>query len=508
MLLTISAAAGPGLPDATELGFLLHKHPDRAHRFDLPVGTAHVLYPEAGPQRCTVSLLLEVDPIALVRGKRSAPEGFTLGQYVNDRPYAASSLLAVALGRVFRTALAGRCTARPDLAEVPLDLTVQVPALPSDGGAELVRRLFAPLGWQVRATALPLEQWGESRYVDLTLTGTLPLAAALSHLYVLLPVLDGAKHYWVGADEVDKLIRTAGGWLGGHPERELITRRYLAHQGSYVTDAVDRLAALDDAPSAAPSAAGVGAAGVLEEEAEAGPRPLVHQRRAAVLAELHRAGAHRVVDLGCGEGALLRELLIDPGFTAILGVDVSTRSLDRAERRLGLDRLPDSQRARIALTQSSLTYRDERLAGFDAAVLMEVIEHLDPARLVDLERNLFAHTRPGTVIVTTPNAEYNALYPALAAEPGAVRHPDHRFEWTRAQFQAWADGVAAAHGYQVRYAPIGEVDPTHGAPTQLAVFVASNEDRRQIAVSPHSTGEDSDLETITRGGRESGGGDG
>ncbi len=491
MLLSITAAAGPGLADATDLGFLLHKHPDRAHRFDLPVGTAHVVFPTAGPQRCTVCLLLEVDPIALVRGKRSAPEGFTLGQYVNDRPYAASSLLAVALGRVFRTALSGRCTARPDLPDVALDLTVEVPALPSAGGVALVRRLFAPLGWQVQATPLPLEEWGESRYVDLTLTGSVTLAAALSHLYVLLPVLDGAKHYWVGADEVDKLIRTAGGWLGGHPERELITRRYLAHQRSYVTDAVDRLAALDDAPSVP----GGGELEAPEAEDEAVPTPLVHQRRAAVLAELHRAGAHRVVDLGCGEGSLLRELLADPGFTTILGVDVSARSLDRAERRLGLDRLPDSRRSRITLAQSSLTYRDERLMGFDAAVLMEVIEHLDPARLVDLERNLFAHARPGTVIVTTPNAEYNTLYPALAADPGALRHPDHRFEWTRAQFQAWADGVAAAHGYRARHAPIGEVDPTHGAPTQLAVFTAV-EGHREIALFPQVV-ENSDLTAIT-----------
>jgi 3' terminal RNA ribose 2'-O-methyltransferase Hen1 len=480
VFLSVTAEAGPQLPDATALGFLLHKHPDRVHRFDLPVGTAHVFYPEAGPQRCTACLLLEVDPISLVRGKRSAPDGFTLGQYVNDRPYAASSLLAVAVGRVFGTALKGRCTARPDLVQAPLPLTVHLPALPSDGGSDLVRRLFAPLGWQVAAAVLPLDppEWGGSRYVDLTLTGTRTLAAALSHLYVLLPVLDGAKHYWVGVDEVDKLIRTAGGWLAEHPERDLITRRYLAHQRSYVSDAVERLAALDDAPAPSPP-----------EEDEA-PRPLVHRRTAAVVAELTRAGARRVLDLGCGEGGLIRELLTDPAFTEILGVDVSARVLDRAQRRLGLDRLPDSQRARVALAQSSLTYRDMRLAGYDAAVLMEVVEHVDPARLDALERTVFGQAHPATVIVTTPNVEYNARYPALADTPGSLRHRDHRFEWTRDEFRAWADGVAAAHGYRVRCAPVGEVDPELGPPTQLAIFTATSGGRRTGTGSGTGVGDD------------------
>jgi len=129
---TGSAAVEP----ATSLGFLLHKHPGRVQEFDLTVGRAHVFYPEATPQRCTVALLLEVDPVELVRGRRfGAADGFSLAQYVNDRPYAASSMLAVALGRVFRTAMAGRCDARPELAAAPLPLELHVPALPCQGGA-------------------------------------------------------------------------------------------------------------------------------------------------------------------------------------------------------------------------------------------------------------------------------------------------------------------------------------------------------------------------------------
>ncbi|MEN0128885.1 MAG: 3' terminal RNA ribose 2'-O-methyltransferase Hen1 [Brevundimonas sp.] len=450
MLLTVTSTA----PQATDLGFLLHKHPDRVQSFELPVGTAHVFYPEATPERCTAALLLEVDPVALVRGRAS-----TQDQYVNDRPYAASSLLAVALGKVFSTARTGRCATRPDLEGVPLPLTIHVPAVPCAEGADLVERLFAPLGWQVDASVPPLDPqvpaWGDAPYVDLTLVGTMALDAALTHLYVLLPVLDDDKHYWVGADEVDKLVRAGTGWLADHPERELVTRRYLAHQRSYVEDATSRLVALDDveAPLTEPVA-----------------RPsLARARREAVALALRDIGARRVVDLGCGEGALLRELVTDPSFTELVGVDVAARELDRAAR--WVDRLPDQQRTRVTLRQSSATYRDPAIAGFDALVLMEVVEHLDPERLPALESTVFAHARPGAVVVTTPNAEFNVLYERL--QPGGMRHPDHRFEWTRAQLAAWATDVAQRHGYDVAFRDVGPADEVHGPATQLALFTVA-----------------------------------
>jgi 3' terminal RNA ribose 2'-O-methyltransferase Hen1 len=247
VLLTLTTTATTTAEPATDLGYLLHKHPDRAQTFPVAAGSAHVFYPRAEPELCTAALLLEVDPVALVRGRSDA---FTLGQYVNDRPYAAGSMLAVALGAVFSSAMKGRCTARPELPSRAIPLTVHVPTLPCRGGAELVERLFAPLGWRVEAAPVPLDpqipEWGDSRYLDTTLTGELRLADALTHLYVLLPVLDGAKHYWVDADEVDKLLRAGGEWLAAHPERELITKRYLAHRGSYVRAAMERLAEADD----------------------------------------------------------------------------------------------------------------------------------------------------------------------------------------------------------------------------------------------------------------------
>lgn len=459
MLLTVTTTNEP----ASDLGYLLHKHPGRAQAFDVSVGVAHVFYPEATAARCTAALLLEVDPVGLVRGHRGRSGGFALGQYVNDRPYAASSMLAVALKEVFRTALTGRCDARPELAASPLPLQIRVPALPCSGGVELVRRVFEPLGWTVDATAVPLDpafpDWGRSRYVDVHLTGALRLADALNHLYVLLPVLDDTKHYWVSTDEVDKLVRAGGSWLAGHPERLLITRRYLAHQRELTRSALDRLAETDDAePEELDNAV----------EADRADTPLNEQRRAAVLAAIHAANARRVGDFGCGDGVLVRDLLADRTVERVVAVDVSARALQIAARKLRLEQLPDQQRERLQLFQSSLTYRDGRLVGLDAAVLMEVIEHVDPPRLAALERTVFGHAAPGTVIVTTPNVEHNVRFDTLPA--GAMRHRDHRFEWTRQEFRSWAGRVADEHGYLVRFLPVGPDDAEVGPPTQLAVF--------------------------------------
>ena len=461
MLLTITLSA----PDAGDLGYLLHKHPAKAQTFELSVGAAHVFYPHVADTRCTAALLLEVDPVGLVRTKRFGGDPASLGHYVNDRPYASSSMLAVAIGQVFSTAMTGRCDARPALAAAAIPLQLTLTAVPTrraagNGGSSLAARLFEPLGWTVSEQVAPLDpqfpDWGDSRYANLTLTGTIRLADALRQVYVLLPVLDDAKHYWVSDDEVDKLLRAGEGWLPAHPERELITRRYLAHQRSLVADATSRFAGEEVGESADADAPAVT------------PPSLAAARAEAVLAALHDVHAHRVADVGCGEGALLQRLLADAAFTEILGTDVSARALDSAAARLHLSDLAGPQRERIRLVQSSLTYTDERLAGLDAIVLMEVIEHIDLERHDALAEVVFGHARPEAVIVTTPNADYNARYPALAA--GALRHPDHRFEWTRAEFAAWAGGIARRFGFAVEHRAVGDEDAQLGAPTQLALF--------------------------------------
>ncbi|MBT1091309.1 3' terminal RNA ribose 2'-O-methyltransferase Hen1 [Streptomyces chartreusis] len=479
MFLTITTTGTPERP-ATDLGFLLHKHPEKAQRFSTSYGTAHVLYPEADDQRCTAALLLEVDAVALVRrgkgkGRGGAPDA-ALAQYVNDRPYAASSLLAVALSAVFSSAMRGVCNARPERAAEPLPLRIEVPSLPARGGPELVSRLFEPLGWAVTVEPVPLDvqfpEWGDSRYVRLVLESqALTLAEALRHLYVLLPVLDDAKHYWVASDEVDKLLRAGEGWLPDHPEQKLITSRYLSRRWSLTREAMERLELVRLAEADDSEVEDIDNAVEAETEAEEKPTPLAVQRRDAILAALKASGAARVLDLGCGQGQLVQALLKDPAFTEIVGVDVSMRALTIAGRRLKLDRMGERQASRVQLFQSSLAYTDSRLKGYDAAVLSEVVEHLDLPRLPALEYAVFGSARPRTVLVTTPNVEYNVRWESLPA--GHVRHSDHRFEWTREEFRAWARAVAERHGYEVEFVPVGLDDPEVGPPTQMAIFEMS-----------------------------------
>jgi 3' terminal RNA ribose 2'-O-methyltransferase Hen1 len=464
MLFTITTTHTP----ATDLGYLLHKHPARVQTFDLTFGQAHVFYPEAAPERCTAALLLDIDPFGLTRNRRTpVSHDFLLQPYVNDRLYVASSFLSVAIAEVFGTALSGRCQARPELANTRLPLQVRLAVLPCSGGESVLRRLFEPLGYDVRTHRHPLHErvpeWGASEYFTVTLTGTLHLRDLLSHVYALVPVLDDEKHYWVGDDEVAKLLRHGEGWLARHPERELIARRYLKHQRSLTDAALAQLADADDADREATDVQG----GEAEDTVEASIG-LQHQRLEAVLAALHDRGVSRVLDLGCGNGTLVRMLLRDSRITEVVGMDVARRHLDRAADRWRIDEWPPQQRQRLKLIQGSLLYRDTRLVGYDAAVLIEVIEHLEPTRLETFAGGLFGHTRPGVVILTTPNRDYNVQWPRLQA--GGLRHRDHRFEWTRSEFQQWAMRVAQPYGYAVDFSAVGPEAPHLGPPTQMGIF--------------------------------------
>jgi 3' terminal RNA ribose 2'-O-methyltransferase Hen1 len=467
MLLTITTTHRP----ATDLGYLLHKHPERFQSFDLSFGKAHVCYPEVGAERCTACLLLDVDAVGMVRGK-NAGQNSLLAQYVNDRPYTASSFMSVALSQVFGAALQGRCKDRPELAATPIPLTARIDVLPVRGGEPFLRGIFEPLGYEVEAVRYPLDEkfpdWGDSPYFSVTVRKTTTLADLLTHLYVLIPVFDSRKHYFVGDDEMEKLLAKGEGWLAQHPEKDEIARRYLRFQPSLYRMALARLVHEEE-----PTAAEVDGQGPQEKAEEVLEKSLSlnEQRLGAVVAALRASGAKKVLDLGCGAGALLRELLKDRQFDEIVGLDVSIRSLEAAQRRLKLDRLSPAQANRARLIHGSLMYRDRRLEGFDAAAVVEVVEHLDPPRLSAFERVLFEFAKPRTVVCTTPNREYNVMWETLPARQ--FRHPDHRFEWTRQEFQEWSRAVAGRFGYGVRFVPVGPENETLGSPTQMAIFETS-----------------------------------
>jgi 3' terminal RNA ribose 2'-O-methyltransferase Hen1 len=462
VLLTISADIS-----GTDLGYLMHKNPSRSHSFELPFGKAHVFYPELAANRSTVALLVDIDPISLVRGRSQSGGEGALDQYVNDRPYAASSFLTVAISRVLGSALAGRSKERQALADHPIHLTAVLAVVPCRGGERILRRLFEPLGYEIQTEHHPLDrrfpEWGEGPYYTVRLHGRKRLQELLTHLYVLVPVLDAEKHYWVGDAEVEKLLQKGDGWLAEHPERDLIAARYLRYDRKLTRAALARLADEDTLDPDAMETAH------REEELQVEePLRLWEQRIGAILSVLRAVEAKSVIDLGCGEGKLLQALLDDRWFARIVGMDVSWRSLEIAGRRLRLDQMPGTQRSRIELMHGSLMYRDMRLNGFDAAVVAEVIEHLDVPRLATFERAVFEYARPRAILITTPNSEYNAKFATLPA--GHFRHKDHRFEWTRAEFAAWAGTVADRFSYSVKFVPVGADDPLTGTPTQMGVF--------------------------------------
>jgi len=192
---------------------------------------------------------------------------------------------------------------------------------------------------------------------------------------------------------------------------------------------------------------------------------LHEERLDAVVATLLGSGARTVLDLGCGTGGLLRRLVAEEQFSSVVGIDTSAEALRDAESSLLVT--GNCGPTAWSLEHASFTQLDERWAGFDAAAMVETLEHVAPEHLSRVERSVFAVARPGIVVMTTPNREYNELY-GMAKED--FRHADHKFEWSRAKFRAWAENLAARNGYRVMCEDVGRADPLLGSPTQMGVF--------------------------------------
>ena len=458
MLLTITYKG----KNTQELGFLLHKNPDRAQQFELAYGKAYVFYPEISDESTTAALLLDIDPLDLARGKVGSRDG-GLFDYVNDRPYAATSFLSTAMVRIFGTAMNGKCDKRQELADTPLDLTARLASLKDNGDTELAKQLFEPLGYRVTVSRTQLDEkfpeWGSSPYIDLTISGKVKLSELLNHIYVLIPVFDKQKHYYMAEDEIKKLLEHGEGWLADHPQKEKITRRYFTARKSYARRAMDILNENEGVDT-------------VEEEQETPEKevftPLNTQRMETVRDAVLASGAASVIDLGCGECRLTSLLLNEQQIKRVAACDVSVSVLEKAAQRLHLDRMQPARRNKLTLMQASLTYRDKRFEGYDCACVVEVIEHIEPMRIPAFERAVFEFAAPRTVILTTPNREYNANYEHM--EENALRHGDHRFEWTREEFRAWTEHICEKFGYSCEISGIGTNDEKLGTPTQMAVF--------------------------------------
>ncbi len=460
MLLTINYVG----QNTQDLGYLLHKNPSRPQVFTLNYGKAYVFYPEVSNTSTTAALLLDIDPLELARGKSGqAPSG--LFDYVNDRPYVCSSFMSGAIAKVFGTAMSGRSKEKQELADTPLPLTAKITMLSAQNQG-MITEIFEPLGYSVGIETFQNDdkfaRWGESKYVNLTLSGNVRLRDLLNHLYVLIPVFDTQKHYFISSEEIGKLLSHGEGWLREHPRREYITSRYLNRRRGFINKA---LAQLTDGESAADECE---LPDVGEGFFPSRKTSLNQTRLRAVTDEVLASGAASVIDMGCGEGSLTRMLIREKQLRKVAAFDVSFTVLERAKSNLKIDSLHESLQDKLELFQSSLVYRDSRFEGYDCACVVEVIEHLDASRLTAFSRVLFEFSKPKTAILTTPNVEYNTNYTNMSEN--SLRHSDHRFEWSRAQFAEWASSVCEKYGYTVTIKEIGDNDEKTGAPTQMGVF--------------------------------------
>lgn len=454
MLLTITYTGH----NTQDLGYLLHKNPYRPQEFNLNSGMAYVFYPEVSDEKTTMALLLDINSIDLAKGKQGSKEG-GLFDYVNDRPYTASSFLSTAITRIFNTAMNGKCEKKQELADSPLDLTANIFSI--HGTEDFARKIFEPLGYTVKTTKNILDEkfqeWGESPYINLEISGKVRLSDLLNHVYVLIPVFDKQKHYFISEDEIDKLLSHGGEWLAGHPAKNEIIYRYFLMKRSYAHRTIDRLTESEP----------------IEEITDEEPKDekkisLNAQRLETIKNAVLASGAESVIDLGCGECRLTKILLEQKQIKKVTAIDVSAHELEKAKSRLHYDTMNEHKRNKLTLMQASLTYRDNRFSGYDCACVIEVIEHIEPLRLPAFERNIFEFAVPKTVIITTPNREYNENYEFI--QSGQLRHNDHRFEWTREEFKKWADYICQKFGYTVTISGIGEDDGIHGTPTQMGIF--------------------------------------
>jgi len=455
MLLTITYTG----QNTQDLGYLLHKNPSRPQEFTLNCGKAYVFYPEVSDTSTTAALLLDIDPIDLARGKVGSTEG-GLFDYVNDRPYVCSSFMSTAISKVFGTAMSGRSKENQDLADTPLNLTAKIHMLAAQN-QNMIPEIFGPLGYTAKVETFDNDnkfpRWGQSKYVNLTLTGTVRLRDLLNHLYTLIPVFDTQKHYYISSEEIEKLLSHGEGWLKEHPKCEYITSRYLNRRRSLINKA---LARLSDEPETDET----------EQTESKEKKPNLNQTRLrAVLDEVLASGAKSVIDMGCGEGNLTRLLIREKQLTKVAAFDVSFTALERAKDKMKIDRLHEALQNKLELFQGSLTYRDKRFEGFNCACVVEVIEHMDESRISAFARILFEFSRPRTVILTTPNVEYNINYEHM--KENSLRHGDHRFEWNRRQFTEWSQGICDKYGYEVEIKEIGGSDDENGTPTQMGVFM-------------------------------------
>ena len=468
----ILKASGEG---ADIVSHLLSKNPNNVYdRTDKGV-RVRMVYTTATERETEVLMHAEPDPVDLVRG---TPDGYDITQYINDREFVTSSLFCSYIRSALGTALNGKPKeAYARWVGHPFDMELSFGPVASDLPDRAIEELFSPLGYAVTLERDELtytfDLKKKSTVRRIILRGQVTVQNALRQLFLLIPVLDNYKHYFISEDEIDKIKRYGEGWLDSHPLKEMIIKRTLRfaelirqyeRQEGALSAPAEAVNAEEDNVSTEGKGDGIDDPS-LQEDPPVRLNELRYRAITDVVAGLPLK--RRIVDMGAGEGKLSARLAYIPGVESILAVEPSGQSRLRAmerfaklEERSGIAAMPEP-------IIGSLFYFDEQLQNQDVMILCEVIEHIDAYRLNGIMDTIMNEYQPEVLLVTTPNKEYNQVY---AMERESFRHHDHRFEWTRAELAAQCEMWTKQAEYTFEIRGIGEYAEGFGQPTQLVIF--------------------------------------
>lgn len=448
-------ATGEG---AKMLSFLLSKNPQNLYDRMEKGYRVRLTYTVFSDSEVEALIFVTPDPVELVK---NSPDTYEITQYINDREFVVSSIFCSNTRSALGTALNGRPKEEYlDWAKHAFQLTIGFGPVATDLPDAAIKNLFEPLGYQTeieRGRAdynFQFKERSSARFINLQSKVT--LQNALQHLFVLIPVLDDYRHYFIDEREIEKLERYGEGWLADHPLKELIIKRTLrfrelidqmvlnSHQTELINEAVTPEPNISSQP-------------VVRLN------KLRYQRLVKIIEDL--AARESIVDFGAGEGKLSVRLGFIPGVKEILAVEPTEKEQLRALKRFSEASRKDDFIAPTPVW-GSLFYYDEQLCGKDVMILSEVIEHIDESRLPRVMDTILGSYKPQVLLITTPNAEYNPVY---QMEEG-IRHKDHRFEWSRAEFAEWTYCLARNYAYEVQIDGIGEEAEGYGHPSQLAIL--------------------------------------
>lgn len=443
MQLTIRATG----ENVKAISHLLSKNPNNLYERNHKGHLVRLFYSEFTEERVEVTIFVTPDPIELMQ---KGSNTYDITHYINDREFAVSSIFTSFIRSALGTALNGQPKEEYiKWVDYRFPFTFEFGPVASTLSDQHIKDLFEPIGYEVAITrpeihyAIDLKDKSSARF--LALSGSQTLQDALRHLFVLIPVIDNYKHYFIDEKEIEKLERYGEGWLEGHPLRDMIYRQALRFKEIYSLVEGSNPDAAADQPAKKVRLNDLRYEKIVETAQSLDPKT--------------------IVDFGSGEGKLSVRLAFMDGVKEILAVEPSEAENLKAKRRFDKAKeVPGFVEPKTLW--GSLFYYDERLKGKDLIVLCEVIEHIDEQRLPKAMDLILHQYAPKSFIITTPNREYNDVYDM----EDHFRHDDHRFEWTREEFQTWCKERNHQHLYELEFFGIGEEHPSQGFPTQMCVF--------------------------------------